>query len=708
MKIEAMRAAELSDADLVTESLSGDRDAFGQIVERYQTLIASLAYCATGNVTQSEDLAQETFVSAWKQLADLREPAKLRPWLCSITRFLVSKEFRRQGREPIHEAQSLETLEESTSPEPLPLDHAISQEELSLLWRSLERVPPIYREPLVLFYREHQSIEAVAEGLGLSEDAVKQRLSRGRKFLQQQFMAFVAGALKQTSPGKAFTLGVIAALPLLATTAKAAIVGAVLAQNGSVAAKTTTLGGFLQAISKIPLGFAGWLAPMLPVGGYIGYKMGGDRQHDERARRSVATFWSVIGFSMLLLIFLPVLLVAILEQTVHMSHPAFYAFSRIWMEFLIPALTYAVAPLSLALWIWQRRRPIGPGPADGSPIPARAEKSSTIWVVLGMTGALVSLVFLLWGSVTVSAAIARHPELIPKTHYLSTAEVQKLIARSQGTNLDLCLSQFRNGYRQLYGDAREDGTPYVFQAPAEDSTLALLAQKGNSYKTRMEGRDFSFSIRTVLWMLGQWAIGLFMPAFCLFIVIAGAVTLLRRRDPQSPEPGPIAAVRNERRVDKAFAAFAACGMVAIAILLGLTTDWKVRRVAAHQLAGIVAQHKNARFEVFEYRNGSRKLWISDVRSPEFIAPANESTLGLLTGKGITYQTYLADIDWWYQPRGLLVPYDAQDRSGCGRLGPSRSISALVMLVLAAAGGWCLWLALKSRPTSTFEYGGSHI
>ena len=84
-----MQTVELSDADPVAESLSGNRDAFGRIVERYQTLIASLAYCATGNVSQSEDLAQEAFVTAWKQLAGLREPAKLRPWLCSITRFLI-------------------------------------------------------------------------------------------------------------------------------------------------------------------------------------------------------------------------------------------------------------------------------------------------------------------------------------------------------------------------------------------------------------------------------------------------------------------------------------------------------------------------------------------------------------------------------------------------------------------------------------------
>src|ERR1039457_4359468 len=115
MTTEAMQRAELTDAELVAESLGGNRDAFRLIVERYQTLISSLAYCATGNVSRSEDLAQETFVSAWKQLAQLREPAKLRPWLCSIARSFISKEFRRQGREPDHAAESLEAVDEWVS-----------------------------------------------------------------------------------------------------------------------------------------------------------------------------------------------------------------------------------------------------------------------------------------------------------------------------------------------------------------------------------------------------------------------------------------------------------------------------------------------------------------------------------------------------------------------------------------------------------------
>ncbi len=245
MTIRAVSAEVFNDAELVSESLSGNRDAFGRIVAQYQSLVCSLAYSATGSLSQSEDLAQETFLAAWKQLADLREPHKLRAWLCGIARNLINNSLRRQGREPSHAAEPLETAEEPPSLEPLPPEQAIGREEEAILWRSLERIPEIYREPLVLFYREHQSVGAVAQGLELSEDAVKQRLSRGRKLLHEQVLAFVEGALERTNPDRAFTAGVLAALPLLASTARSATVGATAAKSGSVLkmlfmTKTTT------------------------------------------------------------------------------------------------------------------------------------------------------------------------------------------------------------------------------------------------------------------------------------------------------------------------------------------------------------------------------------------------------------------------------------------------------------------------------------
>jgi RNA polymerase sigma factor (sigma-70 family) len=676
MRSEVMPAAELSDADLVAESLEGNRDAFGQIVERYQTLIASLAYCATGDVSQSEDLAQETFVSAWKQLSELREPAKLRPWLCSITRFLAGKEFRRQGREPIHEAQPLDELEEWESPDPLPPEHAISQEELSLLWRSLERIPPAYREPLVLFYREHQSIEAVAAGLGLSEDAVKQRLSRGRKFLQEQFMAFVAGALDQTRPGKTFALGVLAALPLVGATATGATVGTTLAKHGSVAAKTTASGGIVYALGYLLMDMVYWVAAALPLGGYIGYKMGGDSQDSERARRSVATFWGIMGISMFCYFCLPVPAVYLLEKVVHLPEAKGIAIAYFYVNVGLPVFIYGVVPLSVVIWIWQRRRRAVPGAAIGGPISCRSSKYVTIWVALAMTVALLILGVSSWAySVTSKAGVLGHQTT---TRYVSTSEVQELIANPKGRAIRFELFQRASGARRLLGYVGTNDTGYYVLAPAESSTLALLAEKGISYETKIEGRNIRRQPPDLVW----WSQRLLNP-LCCFILVAGAVTLLRGRHYRQSQPRAIIGPTNEHRVDRSFAALAACGMVALAVGVGLTTDWKVHRIAAGRVADVIARHPKARFEVFEYRNGARKLWISDHHTPDFIAPASESTLGLLKRQGVAYQTYVAE-------EGVGTTH---------RPGRSQSIALLWILALAAAAGGLLWWTVKNRPAS---------
>ena len=228
----------LSDTQLVEWSLTGDREAFGRIVERYQSLVCSITYGATGSLGLSEDIAQETFLTAWRELAKLSDAARLRAWLCGIARNLVNNSLRRGQREPIHAAEPLDAIHEPASLEPSPSAQAVSREEEAILWRALQRIPDTYREPLILFYREDQSVERVAQEMELSEDAVKQRLSRGRKLLTDEVAAFVEGTLKRTTPGKVFTVGVLAALPVLATSAKAATV----ALSGAAHHSTTTIG----------------------------------------------------------------------------------------------------------------------------------------------------------------------------------------------------------------------------------------------------------------------------------------------------------------------------------------------------------------------------------------------------------------------------------------------------------------------------------
>jgi len=288
MTDETMTATECSDAELVSRTLAGDRDGFSRIVSRYQILICSLAYSRIGNLGMSEDVAQETFITAWKHLRLLREPEKLRAWLCGIVRNRIHKHLYQEGREPVHDAQPLEAVADSPARDALPSEQAISREEEAILWRALERIPELYREPLILFYREHQSIERVAGALELSEDAVKQRLSRGRKLLQEEVQAFVENTLRRTAPNQAFSGAVLAMLPLAAAGPAAAVsVGA--AAKGTAAAKSGLLAACLAPFIGVLAGFA---AQWLMIRGATG------RERRAKQIELIVTWILVLGFAL--------------------------------------------------------------------------------------------------------------------------------------------------------------------------------------------------------------------------------------------------------------------------------------------------------------------------------------------------------------------------------------------------------------------------
>ena len=252
--------ADVDDADLVARSVAGSREAFGQIVARYQGPVCAVAYSATGSLALSEDIAQETFLVAWRRLGELREVTRLRSWLCGIARIQAASVRRREKREPSRTGDSIEGAIDVASRDPLPPDQAISREEQAILWSTLERIPASYREPLVLFYREHQSVESVAQALDLSEDVVRQRLTRGRKLLHERMLAVVEGALGRTAPGEAFTLGVVATLPASTAGAGLASVGTAASKGGAVA-KSAMLGSLFVALAGPLTGaFGVWLS----------------------------------------------------------------------------------------------------------------------------------------------------------------------------------------------------------------------------------------------------------------------------------------------------------------------------------------------------------------------------------------------------------------------------------------------------------------
>jgi RNA polymerase sigma factor (sigma-70 family) len=243
----------LTDAELVAACLEGDREAFARIVEQYQRLLCSLAYAASGSVSESEDLAQEAFVTAWQQLGKLREPDKLRPWLCGIMRNTISRSHRSSMRNPVHEANELSEEVLSASDDTCVAGDTMKREEEQLLWRAIEGISREYREPLVLFYREERSIRAVATALELTESAVKQRLARGRRMLRQRMLTFVEEGLRKSAPGPVFTASVIAAIATLGTPAKAAAAGTAgaTATKAGMSVKTISLAAFMASISGL-------------------------------------------------------------------------------------------------------------------------------------------------------------------------------------------------------------------------------------------------------------------------------------------------------------------------------------------------------------------------------------------------------------------------------------------------------------------------
>src|SRR5262245_49083421 len=93
-------SAHHDDVELVLAARSGNEQAFKELVERYQDLVCSVAYALTGNHIQSEDIAQETFLVAWRRLPEMQPPYRFRGWVCGIARLEVRRARKERRRKP--------------------------------------------------------------------------------------------------------------------------------------------------------------------------------------------------------------------------------------------------------------------------------------------------------------------------------------------------------------------------------------------------------------------------------------------------------------------------------------------------------------------------------------------------------------------------------------------------------------------------------
>jgi RNA polymerase sigma factor (sigma-70 family) len=243
----------------VPAAARGDRDAFATIVDQTRSLVSSIALSIVRDAELSRDVAQDVFLSAWRDLDKLRDPNSLLPWLRQLTRHrayhVLRTERRRERRVTADDADTL--LAMAADPRPHADARMIADEERRILATVLDELPDETRDVVVLYYREGESTAQVAELLGLSEANVRQRLSRARKQMRTNLLDRFGAVARRSAPDRTFTAAILTALVVGAPAASSAATLTAASTAPSLAIK------LLALCSGAALGAAGGIAGVL-------------------------------------------------------------------------------------------------------------------------------------------------------------------------------------------------------------------------------------------------------------------------------------------------------------------------------------------------------------------------------------------------------------------------------------------------------------
>lgn len=160
---------------LVIRCQLGDRAAFDVLIARWAAPVATYARRVTQDGDEAAELTQDIWLRTFRGLDRLRDPQRFRSWLFGIAHRAFADRLRRRYAAPQLAGEDADTLIGETAP-----DH----ENLDLVERGLERLPPVEREILTLFYLQELAIAEIAEALSIAPGTVKSRLHRARHLLR--------------------------------------------------------------------------------------------------------------------------------------------------------------------------------------------------------------------------------------------------------------------------------------------------------------------------------------------------------------------------------------------------------------------------------------------------------------------------------------------------------------------------------------------
>jgi RNA polymerase sigma-70 factor, ECF subfamily len=175
----------VGEARLVVQALAGSQSAFEQIVARYQRPVISLIARMTGDRAQAEDLAQETFVKAFRSLAAFDTTRRLSSWLFRIAHNTAIDAMRRSHPQPA----SIDAAGPDEPATPVGPDPVERQELGRALKAALAELRPDQRAAIVLRYENGLSFDEIGTVLGIPEVTARSHVHRARKELARLLTA---------------------------------------------------------------------------------------------------------------------------------------------------------------------------------------------------------------------------------------------------------------------------------------------------------------------------------------------------------------------------------------------------------------------------------------------------------------------------------------------------------------------------------------
>src|ERR1043166_9638971 len=175
---------------IVERALSGDAEAFGEIVRRWERRIFALAYGMLGREEDARDATQETFLAAFRNLRGFRSEAEVSSWLHRIA---VNQCITRQRRSKIRSESALEDDHETCFAMPVtysPAHVAEGRQETAAVRRAINSLPIELRQVVVMKVFEELTFREIADALDLPLSTVKSRLYTALKQLQMRLQKF--------------------------------------------------------------------------------------------------------------------------------------------------------------------------------------------------------------------------------------------------------------------------------------------------------------------------------------------------------------------------------------------------------------------------------------------------------------------------------------------------------------------------------------